>query len=157
MQPFCLFSKSGTLPLLIILLALVMTSCQSQSAGSPDPSPTASPILTFVTPTFPSSATAACVPLRPGMSVSATPVTHTFVKVDLKGFQPGENVTFTFFTQYGTTTNGYTAGPTPVDKDGSYSLNQSLSVVPDRSKIHWQVQVIYSSGAACSEIEMPDP
>ena len=155
-QPIRNFLKHGLFQLLcFILVTLGITSCQLQSTENPEPTTVASPALNIVTATFPSSATVACVPLQPGMSVNITPVSHVSVKVDLKGFQPGENVTFIFSTEYGTTKNRFTAGPVQVKKDGSYSLNESLSVEPDRSKIHWQVQVVYSRGAICTELDMP--
>ena len=154
--------ESGLLLLSLLLFTLLMASCQSLAARNREiatptnfPPPNIVTQIITISPNLTPSPTAECVPLLPGMSMVVTPVSHTSVLVDLKGFQPGENITLRFTTADATTKNGFESGPIAVNQDGSYSSYEPLFITPDRPKIHWHVQVLHSHGAACTEVDMP--
>jgi hypothetical protein len=147
--------ESGLLPLSILLLAILMPSCGIQKTGALTATLTSVPGTDVSSNNITPSPTPICTSLPSGMSVTVIRTSPDEVLITLKGFQSGEKVSMTFNTIYDNSATRFENGPISVGQDGSYQIYQKLSVSTKRSNLHWLIQVIYSRGVACSEIDMP--
>ena len=143
--------ESRLLPLSILFLAIVMSSCGIQKTKALTSVPGTEILSIERTP----SPTPICTSLPSGMSVTVIRTSPDEVLITLKGFQSGEKVSMTFNTSYDNSATSFENGPISVGQDGSYQIYQQLSVPTKKPNLHWLIQVIYSRGVACFEIDMP--
>lgn len=146
----------------MIILLFFLTSCSffppdNKAKGTASDFATPIVVTQIVASTFTLTPSPTCSPLPSGIKVVLTPLSHFDVKIELFGFQPRENVTLIFTTQNQISSTRYLIGPFKVDEQGNYQTSNGFSSSPDRPNIKWQVQVLYSKGAYCTEIEMPAP
>ena len=139
-----------------------MASCQNIASLNPWPSvlintPTLNVITKIITisPDLTPSPTVECILPPTGMNVDVKPINHTWARVNLSGFPPDDKITLIFTTSHENTMNRFGSGPGLVTQDGTYTSLENLFIEPDREKIHWHVQVLFSQGSICKEIDMP--
>ena len=119
-------------------------------------------VITQVLPPSTPTATPECTPLLPGMSLTVTALSPSKAKVEMAGFQPGEQVTIIFYSDI-VVSGGHSRSSRveslpvePVDASGRFTdVEGNLRRLPGAATNHWNVQVVHARGVACTDITLP--
>jgi hypothetical protein len=137
----------GFILISILLSGLLLCACQAQSN-----TPIVQTVEVEIGPT--PSATPACTPLLPGMSVIVHPLVKHHMIIQLKGFKPGERVVLTGNTEYRGNGQGFGVLDLRIGPDGIAYVREASSADTSAAINHWHFQVTYSGGVACTDINI---
>lgn len=162
MRPRRLISKQFRYLIVTQIFAVLITACQPQpNAGEPPTAGTTNPPVEVMTQVFPPmnpTATPVCTSLPSDMTLSVTPTSPTSAQIEMTGLSPGEGIILIYYAEIpGQSSNRIEDMPVQTaDTNGHFVYTaQGLSPLSGSTKNRWEIQIIHSRGATCTEVTLP--